>query len=76
MKQKLWRTTFEKHTEEIFSLDPANLLRCIRELEAFEDKLGDGSLFAGLSFSANMTLPEVQTLYDKVSKFEANWGSS
>ena len=34
----------------------------------------DISLFASLSFSANMTLPEVQTLYDRVSKFEAELG--
>ena len=50
------------------------MLRCIRELEAFDVKMGDVSLFAGLSFSANMTLPEVQALYDKVSKFEAQLG--
>ena len=36
--------------------------------------LGDVSLFAGLSFSANMTLPETQALYDKVSKLEAQLG--
>ena len=43
-------------------------------LEAFDVTLGDVSLFAGLSFSANMTVPEVQALYDKVSKFEAQLG--
>ena len=43
-------------------------------MEAFDVKLGDVSLFAGLSFSANMTVPEVQALYDKVSKFEAQLG--
>jgi oligoendopeptidase F len=66
---------FEKsYRGKIASLDSANLLRCIRELEAFELKLGDVSLFAGLSFSANMTLPQTQALYDRVSKFEAQLG--
>jgi oligoendopeptidase F len=66
---------FEKsYRGKIASLDPASLLRCIRELEAFEVKLGDVSLFAGLSFSANMTLLQTQALYDKVSKFEAQLG--
>ena len=59
---------------KITQLDPANLLRCLPELEAFYVKLGDVSLFAGLSFSANMTLPETQALYDRVSKLEAQLG--
>ncbi len=66
---------FEKsYRGKIASLDSASLLQCIRELEAFEVKLGNVSLFAGLSFSANMTLPETQALYDKVSKLEAQLG--
>ena len=66
---------FEKtYRGKIASLDPASLLQCIRELEVFEVKLGDVSLFAGLSFSANMTLPQTQALYDRVSKFEAQLG--
>jgi len=64
----------EKYREKIASLDPVDLLRCVQELEAFDVKLGDVSLFAGLSFSANMTLPDTQALYDKVSKFEAQLG--
>ena len=64
--------TFEKtYRGKIFTLNPADLLRCLRELEAFETKLSDISLYASLSFSANMTMPIVQALYDKVSKFEA-----
>ena len=67
--------TFEKsYRGKIASLAPASLLQCIRELEAFEVKLGDVSLFAGLSFSANMTLPQTQALFDRVSKFEAQLG--
>jgi oligoendopeptidase F len=72
---KVFADNFEKqYREKIASLDPASLLRCIQELEAFDVELGDVSLFAGLSFSANMTLPETQALYDKVSKFEAQLG--
>ncbi len=66
---------FEKsYRGKIAAFDPASLLRCIQELEAFDVELGDVSLFSGLSFSANMTLPETQALYDKVSKFEAQLG--
>ncbi len=66
---------FEKsYRGKITALNPTNLLRCLQELEDFYVKIGDFSLFAGLSFSANMTLPEVQALYDKVSKLEAQLG--
>jgi len=72
---KVFADNFEKkYRGKIGALEPANLLRCIRELEAFDVELGNVSLFVGLSFSANMTLPEVQALYDKVSKFEAQLG--
>ncbi len=72
---KVFADDFEgKYRGKIASLEPTNLLRCIQELEDFDVKLGDVSLFAGLSFSANMTLPEVQALYDRVSKFEAQLG--
>ena len=72
---KVFADNFErKYRGKIATLDPATLLHCIRELETFDVELGDVSLFAGLSFSANMTLPEVQALYDRVSKFEAQLG--
>jgi oligoendopeptidase F len=50
------------------------LLTCIREFETFLAKLEGISLFAGLSFAANMTLPETQSLYDNVKKAEAEIG--
>ena len=66
---------FEKaYRGKIASLSPAQLSGCLRELEAFDVKLGDVSLFAGLSFAADMTAPDVQALYDRVSKFEAALG--
>ncbi len=64
----------KKYRGKITSFDPPSLLSCLQELEDFYIKIGDFSLFASLSFSANMTLPEVQALYDRVSKLEAEIG--
>ncbi len=72
---KTFADTFESaYRGKISTLDPTKLLQCLRELESFYVKTGDFSLFASLSFSANMTLPEVQALYDRVSKLEAQLG--
>ena len=72
---KTFADSFEKtYRGKIGSLTPEGLLACLQMLEDFEVKSGDVSLFASLSFSANMTQPEVQSLYDKVSKFEAELG--
>ncbi len=66
---------FEKaYRGKIAHLEPSLLLRCLRELESFYVKTEDISLFASLSFSANMTLPETQALFDRVSKLEAELG--
>ena len=66
---------FEKaYRGKIGALNPNSLQQCLQELEAFEAKLSDLSLYASLVFSANMTLPQTQALYDKVSKFEAQLG--
>jgi oligoendopeptidase F len=66
---------FEKmYRGKIVALTPNSLLQCLRELEVFEAKLGDISLYASLAFSANMGLPQTQSLYDKVNKFEAQLG--
>jgi len=74
-ESKVLADNFEKkYRGKIGSLDPAGLLACLHEMESFYNEVGDVSLFASLSFSANMTLPEVQALYDKVSKFEAQLG--
>ena len=72
---KVLANSFEtKYCGKIANLDSASLLGSLQELEEFEVKTGDLSLFASLAFSANMTLPEVQTLYDRVSKLEAELG--
>jgi oligoendopeptidase F len=66
---------FEKQYKgKIATLTAPQLLQCLRELEAMEVKLGDVSLYASLSFSANMTQPETQAFYDKVAKYETNLG--
>ncbi len=59
---------------KIATLMAQSLLNCLQELESLEVRLADLSLFASLSFSADMTLPDVQALYDRVSKFEAKLG--
>ncbi len=64
----------KKYRGKIADFYPASLLNCLMEMESFYVKAGDISLFASLSFSANMTLPDVQALYDRVSKFEAQLG--
>jgi oligoendopeptidase F len=56
---------------KVAALTPAVIAYCLREMEAFEGKMGDLSLYASLSFSANMSLPQNQSLFDRVSKFEA-----
>jgi len=67
--------SFERNYRgKIGSINADGLLRCFRELEDFDVKAGDIELFASLSFSANMTQPDVQALYDKVSKLEAQLG--
>lgn len=59
---------------KIVSLNPSALFVCLQEFEAFQAKLSDLSLYAGLSFASNMTVPENQQLYDRVTKLEARLG--
>ena len=74
-EMKVFANDFEKkYRGKIASFNSVSLFQCIQELEAFEVKSGSISLFAGLSFAANMTLPETQALYDRVSKLEAQLG--
>jgi oligoendopeptidase F len=69
---KIEADIFEKrYRGKIGDLSPEGLLRCFKEIEAFDLKFGDVSLYAGLSFAADMTLPETQALKDRVEKLEA-----
>jgi len=61
----------KKYRGKIKKLTAKQLLKCLEEYEVYEARMRDLSLFAGLSFSANMTLPETQLLHDKVRKLEA-----
>jgi len=63
-----------KYRSKIKDFSAKELLTCIQEYEAYFAKLGDVSLFAGLSFSANMTLPETRSLNDKLNKLRAKLG--
>ncbi|MCW4018181.1 MAG: M3 family oligoendopeptidase [Candidatus Bathyarchaeota archaeon] len=66
---------FEKaYRGKITTFSPNDLLKCLKEIESFEEKISNLSLYASLSFSANMTLPQTQALYDKVNKLEAQLG--
>jgi oligoendopeptidase F len=63
-----------KYHGRIKDFSAKELLTCVREFETFLAKLEGITLFAGLSFAANMTLPETQSLYDNVKKAEAKIG--
>jgi oligoendopeptidase F len=60
-----------KYRGKIRSLAPNGLLECIKQFEACQARIDDVSVFANLSFAADMTLPETQSLYDKATKTEA-----
>lgn len=64
--------TFEKkYRGKIANLTSNQLLTCLQEYETYHIQTGDISLYASLSFSANMSLPNVQALYDRISKLDA-----
>jgi oligoendopeptidase F len=58
----------KKYKGKIKEFSAKEFLHCIQELEAFQAEFGDVALFADLSFAANMTLPDTQSLYDRVKK--------
>ena len=63
---------FEKdYRGKMAYLNADALLGCLRTLEVFKVNLIDVSLYSRLCFAANMTLPENQSLYERVSKVEA-----
>jgi oligoendopeptidase F len=64
----------KQYQGKIGSLSAERIAECLQEFEVYRGKLGDVSLFAELSFAANMTLPDAQALHDKVTKTEAKLG--
>ena len=71
-ESKALANKFEKTFKgKIVDLTPNELLLCIRTLENLEAKFSDISLYSSLSFAANMTLSQTQSLYDKLKKLKA-----
>ncbi|MBN2203338.1 MAG: M3 family oligoendopeptidase [Candidatus Aenigmarchaeota archaeon] len=60
-----------KYKGKITSLSSDGILECIKTLESFESNLDDMLMYAYLSFTANMSLPKNQALYDKTSKINS-----
>ncbi|MGE5533299.1 MAG: hypothetical protein ACM3UN_02990 [Bacillota bacterium] len=63
-----------RYRGKIGGFSAEGLLQCLREVEAFEAKFIDLTLFSSLSFSSDMTLPEAQALNDRVDKLSAKIG--
>ncbi|MEM2917771.1 MAG: M3 family oligoendopeptidase [Candidatus Bathyarchaeia archaeon] len=63
-----------KYRGKIGNLKAEELAKCLQEYEAYLARLRDITLFAELSFAANMTLSETQSLHDKAMKLEARLG--
>jgi oligoendopeptidase F len=67
--------TFEKtYRGKITSLSADDLLKCLQDIESFEAKLSDLTLFSSLSFASDMTKPQAQALNDSVDKLSAKIG--
>lgn len=60
-----------RYQGKIKDLGPNELLECIKLLEEYYAKLDTIDIYSGLSFAANMTLPDTQSLNDRVSKAKA-----
>ena len=66
---------FEKtYRSKVAHLTAEDLLNCFRDVEAFEAKFSDLTLYSSLSFSADMTQSQAQTLNDKIDKLSAKIG--
>ncbi len=63
-----------KYKGKIKDFSANELLKCLEEFEAYYAKFREITLFAELSFAANMTLHETQLLHDKAMKLEAKLG--
>lgn len=59
---------------KIKDLTAEGLLKLLQKYEEYIVVFREVNLFARLSFAANMTLPDTQTLNDKMSKIAANLG--
>ena len=69
--KKLADEIVSKYKGKIKDLDAKGLLKLLQQYEEFLIEMQDLGLFARLSFAANMTLKETQSLNDRVSKLQA-----
>lgn len=60
-----------RYKGKIKSLPAEELLKCFKDYEKYLAKLDSITAFSYLSFMANMTLPDTQSLNDKVNKIKA-----
>jgi oligoendopeptidase F len=60
-----------KYRGKICALTPQGLMRCLHEVEAFEAKFSNVTLYSSLNFAADMTQPQTQALNDRVDKLNA-----
>jgi oligoendopeptidase F len=61
----------QKYRGKIGNLTPESLLGCFHEVEAFESKFSDVTLYSSLTFAADMTQPPAQALNDRIDKLNA-----
>ncbi|MHA1125953.1 MAG: M3 family metallopeptidase [Candidatus Heimdallarchaeota archaeon] len=72
--KKLADKIVSKYKGKIKDLDAKGLFELLQQYEEFSMELQDIGLFARLSFAANMTLDETQSLNDRVAKISAGLG--
>ncbi len=60
-----------KYRGKLAKLTISGLLQCLQDIESFEAKFSDISLYSSLCFAADMTQPQTQALNDRVNKLEA-----
>jgi oligoendopeptidase F len=64
---KLAENFASKYQRKIKDLSASDLLKCVEEYEVCRVKLEEIVLYATLSFAANMTPPDIQSLYDRAN---------
>ncbi|HSV49175.1 MAG TPA: hypothetical protein VLH35_02580, partial [Candidatus Acidoferrales bacterium] len=64
----------QRYRGKIGTLTPQELRQCFRDIEAFEAKYSDLTLYSSLCFAADMTQAETQQLHDRVDKLDAKIG--
>jgi oligoendopeptidase F len=63
-----------RYQGKIRELSTEKLLECLKRFEEYYAKLDSLSSFSGLSYVANMTLPDTQSLNDRVNKIKTKLG--